>query len=201
MHKIQRLTRALSFTLILSLLVLLLTGFGSDPEAGKTLSLKRQAKLNAFKAMNPVVLDWRALMPDDYFPEPQLFIFEVGPKSDLMAKALKDTPVVEDLAGQEISLAGYVVPLSGTEDAITEFLLVPNFGACIHVPPPPANQMIYVVPKYPLAYDESWDPIVINGALIAEGEMSEYGAAGYIMNNAILTPYNAEDMQQRQELH
>ena len=193
--------RALSFIFVISLVTLLLTAFGGDPETGKALGLKRQAKLSAFKAMNPTMLNWPELMPDNYFPEPQLFVFEFGAKSDLMAKALKTTPVVDDLGGQEISLAGYVVPLAGDENAITEFLFVPNFGACIHVPPPPANQMIYVVPKYPLPYDESWDPIVVNGTLQAEGATSEYGAAGYVMNDAILTPYDADDMQQRQELH
>ncbi len=196
-----KIARAFTFILLTLFVASLLTGFGGDPEAGKVLSLKRQRNLNAFKAMNPVLLIWPELMPADYFPIPQLFIFEVGPKSDLMARALKETPIVEELAGQEISLAGYVVPLSGTEDAITEFLLVPNYGACIHVPPPPANQMIYVVPKYPLSHDESWDPIVINGTLLIDGEISEYGAVGYLMNNAILTPYDEADMKKRQELH
>jgi len=196
----MRLTRAFSFVSLI-LLTFLLTGFGGDPEVGKVLSLKRQANLNSFKAMNPILLNWPELMPDDYFPEPQLFVFEVGPKAALMAKALKTTPVVEALHGKEVSLAGYVVPLVISEDAISEFLLVPNFGACIHVPPPPANQIVYVVPKYPLPYEESWDPIVINGTMLSEAEMSEYGAAGYTMNNAILTAYSQEDMQKRQELH
>lgn len=61
--------------------------------------------------------------------------------------------------------------------------------------------MIYVVPKYPLRHDESWDPIVINGTLLIDGEISVYGAAGYLMNNAILTPYDEADMKKRQELH
>ncbi len=196
----MQLTRAFSFVSLI-LLTFLLTGFGGDPEVGKVLSLKRQANLNSFKAMNPTLLNWPELMPDDYFPEPQLFVFEVGPKAALMAKALKTTPVVEALHGKEVSLAGYVVPLVISEDAISEFLLVPNFGACIHVPPPPANQIVYVVPKYPLPYEESWDPIVINGTMLSEAEMSEYGAAGYTMNNAILTAYSQEDMQKRQELH
>lgn len=197
----MRLTRAFSFVILTLLLTSLLTAFGGDPESGRVLSLKRQANLNSFKSMNPVLLNWPELMPADYFPEPQLFVFEVGPKAALMAKALKTTPVVESLNGQEISLAGYVVPLVTTEDAISEFLLVPNFGACIHVPPPPANQIVYVVAKYPLPFEESWDPVVINGTLLSEAEMSEYGAAGYRMNDAILTPYSKEDMQKRQELH
>lgn len=137
--RIEKKARAFVFILLTLFATSLLTGFGGDPEAGKVLSLKRQRNLNALKGMNPVLLTWPELMPADYFPIPQLFIFEVGPKSDLIEKALKETPVVEALVGQEVSLAGYVVALSGTEDAITAFLLVPNYGACIHVPPPPAN--------------------------------------------------------------
>ena len=49
-------------------------------------------------------------------------------------------PVVAALAGQNVKLPGYIVPLDVTDDGkVTEFLLVPYFGACIHVPPPPSN--------------------------------------------------------------
>jgi hypothetical protein len=53
-------------------------------------------------------------------------------------------PVRQDLQGTKVRLPGYVVPLEYSQGAIREFLLVPYFGACIHSPPPPANQIVLV---------------------------------------------------------
>ena len=52
--------------------------------------------------------------------------------------------VVPELDGKRVSIGGYVVPLDFEATTVKEFLLVPFVGACIHVPPPPANQIIYV---------------------------------------------------------
>lgn len=54
------------------------------------------------------------------------------------------TRVDASLVGQEIRIPGYMLPLRSDENGITEFLLVPWVGACIHTPPPPPNQMIHV---------------------------------------------------------
>jgi len=52
--------------------------------------------------------------------------------------------VVEDLNGEQIRMPGYALPLEFSGNKITEFLLVPWVGACIHTPPPPPNQIVYV---------------------------------------------------------
>jgi hypothetical protein len=57
----------------------------------------------------------------------------------------KEAPVVQALDGQTVRLPGFVVPLEGNGKVVREFLLVPYYGACIHVPPPPANQTVHVV--------------------------------------------------------
>jgi len=67
---------------------------------------------------------------------------ETGPRA---AQLYLDAPVVQELNNVEVKLPGYIVPLDLDEDyRVNEFLLVPYFGACIHVPPPPPNQIIYV---------------------------------------------------------
>jgi hypothetical protein len=53
-------------------------------------------------------------------------------------------PVVESLDGKRVRIEGYIVPLDFEATRVKEFLLVKTYGACIHVPPPPANQIIYV---------------------------------------------------------
>lgn len=58
--------------------------------------------------------------------------------------AVWNESLVDDLNGRDIQIAGYALPLEFSDTAITEFLLVPYFGACIHVPPPPTNQIVHV---------------------------------------------------------
>jgi hypothetical protein len=54
---------------------------------------------------------------------------------------------LEDLSGQTVRVPGFVVPLEDNYDSVSEFLLVPDPGSCVHVPPPPPNQMVYVKMK------------------------------------------------------
>lgn len=67
-------------------------------------------------------------------------------------QALSSTNIIADFNEQSIRVAGFVVPLAfgDGQQQITEFFLVPYFGACIHVPPPPPNQIIYG--KYPASF-------------------------------------------------
>lgn len=92
-------------------------------------------------------------------------------------------PVVTALAGQNVKLPGYIVPLDVTDEGkVTEFLLVPYFGACIHVPPPPSNQIVLV--KYPkgVMMDALYEPFWIQGSLKVESSSSELAEAGYQMS-------------------
>ena len=160
-----------------------------DPPIGQALSLAKQAELRHLSAMSPLNLGWQDLMPQDYIPEPQLYLFTTGFDEETVQNALDTTPIVEELDGQSISLPGFAVPLEGDENMITEFLLVPYFGACIHTPPPPANQIVHIKPRYGLLQDESWGAITVTGTLSASGSSSVYGAAGYSLEDAVVTAY------------
>ena len=85
---------------------------------------------------------------------------------DRYQQALVSTKVVADLNKQSIRIPGFIVPLEfGDDQVITQFFLVPYFGACIHVPPPPPNQIILV--NYPkgLKVDVLYEPFWIYGIL------------------------------------
>ena len=185
--------KRLSLTLFLIIIVLLSSCQPADPEAGVPLKLAEQVRIRAFKQMNPTSLAWSNLMPTDYIPSSQVFPWTVENPEAMMQQTLEETPLVESLNGQDVKISGYVVPLDGTDEAIWEFLLVPFLGACIHVPPPPANQIVYVKPKYPLLMDESWDVISVVGTLTAEGRTSGLGAVGYQMINPILTTFDESE--------
>ena len=60
------------------------------------------------------------------------------------AVAKRNQIVNSELSGENITLAGYLLPLEFSDKGVTDFLLVPYVGACIHVPPPPANQIVFV---------------------------------------------------------
>ena len=107
-----------------------------------------------------------------------------------------NAPVVESLDGKAITITGYPVPLDGNANFIKELLLVPYFGACIHTPPPPSNQIIHVHIKngLPLPYDDlvtftnSYGGITIKGILNVAHSSSALGEAGYQMDAKIIAP-------------
>lgn len=88
-------------------------------------------------------------------------------------------PANEKLDGAEVRLAGFVVPLEYQGNALREFLLVPYFGACIHVPPPPANQIVHVIAKKPVANTATMDAVWVGGRLTLSFVSTRMGASGY----------------------
>jgi len=95
---------------------------------------------------------------------------------------------VLQLHGKRVRIAGFVVPLDDWQDQAKEFLLVPYFGACIHMPPPPPNQMVFVqfMGKTPLSM---FDPVWIEGRLQVKKVDSPYGAVSYTLVGERIIPY------------
>ena len=88
-------------------------------------------------------------------------------------------PVVEALDGQRVRIGGYVVPLDFDATKVKEFLLVPFVGACIHVPPPPANQIVYVRSEAGFDVKGSFDPVWVTGRLNATQTFTGLAETGY----------------------
>ena len=103
--------------------------------------------------------------------------------------ARSSAPVVGALDGQLVRLPGYVVPLDFEGTELSEFLLVPYFGACIHVPPPPANQIVYVTTSRPYAIEQLFDAVYVTGTLSAKPFLNELGDAGYQLAATRVQPY------------
>ena len=99
-------------------------------------------------------------------------------------------PVVAEMQGRHIRLPGYIVPLGITEAMeVEEFLLVPYFGACIHVPPPPSNQIVHVRSTSGIKLADLYQPFWISGVINVEYMESELANAGYRMDGAGVEPY------------
>ena len=94
-------------------------------------------------------------------------------------QAWRDAPVDNSLHGQRVRLPGFAIPLERRGDLTTEYLLVPYFGACIHVPPPPSNQMIHVLTRRPVRGLNTMDPIWVSGTLTLQRSETGMGMASY----------------------
>jgi hypothetical protein len=102
--------------------------------------------------------------------------------------------VVKSLDGQRVRLPGYIVPLEVSEEGrVTEFLLVPYFGACIHVPPPPPNQIVHVTSELGVKVDELYQPYWIEGPMQVKSSTSELADAGYQMEADKILVYELPD--------
>ena len=101
-----------------------------------------------------------------------------------------NAPVIENLDGKAITISGYIAPIDGDSGHVKEFLLVPYFGACIHSPPPPSNQVIHVhVTSNDIPFT-NWDAFVsVSGILKVAHSTSGIGVAGYQMQADIVKPF------------
>lgn len=155
----------------------------------------------AAKAGEPVEIKWDDLVPKGWDPMKGMpanagnlaILGDGDPKAQDMYNKLREAwdnaPTVTALDGAAIKLPGYLVPLDESKVGITEFLLVPYFGACIHTPPPPANQIIHVLPKTAAKGLRSMDVVWIDGTLKTLRADSYMGASGYRMDAEAITPY------------
>lgn len=102
-----------------------------------------------------------------------------GSSSDTMEQ-VGTFNVVEDLDGLEIRLPGYVVPLDFSADGTyEEFLLVPYFGACLHTPPPPPNQIVYVKASPAAEVASIYDPVWVEGTMKTGQFENDTGDSAY----------------------
>jgi hypothetical protein len=144
-------------------------------------------------------IDWLALVPKDWKPQEQLDRKKAESLQDgdaLAQEMMKELRVVLDAAptvpamhGAAIRLPGFVVPLEQTREGITEFLLVPYHGACIHTPPPPANQIVHVRTREPVRDIRSMSAVWVSGVLSTVRKDSGMGVSGYALELARIEPY------------
>jgi hypothetical protein len=147
-------------------------------------------------------IKWDELMPKGWDPTKTFRARGAGIVSDADPRAWKlmkefrvvldHAPTVDGLSGSAIKIPGYIVPLETVRGELKEFLLVPYFGACIHTPPPPANQVIFVRPAKPVAGFGSMDTVWVSGTLHATRQESFAGISGYSIDAVAIERYVGE---------
>lgn len=83
------------------------------------------------------------------------------------------------LDGKQVKLPGYIIPFDVTAAGVTGFMLVPYVGACIHTPPPPPNQLVFVTTQTPWPNESLWDPVWVSGRLSAKALSTQIAEVGY----------------------
>lgn len=155
-------------------------------------------------------VDWTDLMPAsdlEALLNPPDYVLEVSEGSvedkpagmlkstitepaDSYQQALTSTRVRPELDGNQIRIAGYLVPLEyNDKQEVTTFFAVPFFGACIHVPPPPPNQIILVHSERGVRIGDMQMPFWLSGELHTGIEENELATSAYSMTLAGHEPY------------
>jgi len=151
------------------------------PAASPALAAHKAA---AQKSGRIVDLDWKELLPEGeraHFtatapPPVHDYRGEGGPP----AVQAQDFAVNKSLEGAIVRLPGFIVPLDAVKNGdVSEFLLVPYFGSCIHVPPPPPNQIVYVHTSKRSAIESIYDAYWITGKLHLQTKTTRLGATAY----------------------
>lgn len=114
---------------------------------------------------------------------------EEGSEFDFMPQ-LGSFETVEELDGVLIRMPGYVVPFDFKSDSKhREFLFVPYMGACIHTPPPPPNQIVFVRADPAIKIEDIWAPYWIEGTLMTEKTENELGNTAYALTMSKIEDY------------
>ncbi len=95
------------------------------------------------------------------------------------ANATKLNPALD---GAFIRMPGYILPLEMGAEGVSEFVLVPYIGACLHVPPPPPNQLVLVQTPKPWPSTNLWDAIWVTGTMRAILQTTEVAETGYTLS-------------------
>lgn len=117
--------------------------------------------------MKTSMIDWRLLRELDY-------------KTGRAGEKLKA------MDGKRVRIPGFMVPLEDDLERVNEFLFVPDGQACIHVPPPPPNQMIFVKMKGDQRVKVLFEPLWLEGMLYLQKIDSPYGAVSFLIEGESL---------------
>lgn len=106
-----------------------------------------------------------------------------------ISRAWQSAPVMSKAVDGPIRLTGFAVMPKAATDASDTVILVPYYGACIHTPPPPPNQMVRVKFRKQIPTSMYQFPILVTGKLQFKSGFTEHGRVAYQINNATWEPY------------
>jgi hypothetical protein len=109
---------------------------------------------------------------------------------DQKTKILTPTGELKKIIGKEIMIKGFMMPLDYDAKEVSEFLFMPYVPACMHVPPPPPNQLVLVKMKKGNKAAPSFYPIELTGKLSIEANKEL--ESGYLMEGLKIKEIKSE---------
>lgn len=143
----------------------------------------------AVRADQVVDLTWPDLLPRGQTTPAAPLVQHDAP---LVSQQPASSGIRSEWNGQIVRLPGFVVPLDYDGTEVTLFLLVPYVGACVHVPPPPANQLVLVSTQIPFESKSLFAPVHVTGMFGAAATSTQLADVGYALSADLITPYRDE---------
>lgn len=145
------------------------------------------------RAEETLDLNWDDLIPalgqgDSYRRLSELGVVRHGEMSSGFEQETA-AEVTRAYDGKRVRLPGFVVPLDYDGTGTTAFLLVPFVGACIHVPPPPPNQIVFVTTGTPYELADMFEPVIVTGMFGASAAETQLADVGYSISADRVEPY------------
>lgn len=139
-----------------------------------------------------VDLDWTDLLPkgETSLP-PELLTLGDHAESAMASQQPLSSGVRTDWNGQIVRLPGFVVPLDYSGTGVTAFILVPFVGACVRVPPPPANQLVFVTTQTPYESKGLYEPVNVIGMFGTSSLKTQLADIAYALSADQIVPYDS----------
>lgn len=144
------------------------------------------------RAEDYIDLEWSDLVPTGQPAIPPMLqgLIEYD-QASLSSQQPESNGVRTDWNGQIIRLPGFIVPIDYSGTSVTAFILVPFVGACVHVPPPPANQLVFVTTQDPYQSAGLYEPVNVIGMFGAASTSTQLAEIGYALSADRIEPYRA----------
>ncbi|MFT5631898.1 MAG: hypothetical protein ACI84R_003249 [Candidatus Azotimanducaceae bacterium] len=137
-------------------------------------------------------LDWKDLVPEGQTIIPPMLQGLIDhDQAPLSNQQPQSTGVRHDLNGQIVRLPGFIVPIDFSGASVTAFILVPFVGACVHVPPPPANQLVFVTTQEPYESSGMFEPVNVIGMFGVSSMSTQLADIAYALSADQIEPFRS----------
>lgn len=143
------------------------------------------------RAEDFIDLEWADLVPEGQpLIPPMLQGLIQHDQTPLSSQQPESNGVRTDWNGQVVRLPGFVVPIDFSGTGVTAFLLVPFVGACVHVPPPPANQLVFVTTEKPYEISGMFESVNVIGMFGTASTSTQLADISYAISADHIEPFS-----------
>jgi hypothetical protein len=138
-------------------------------------------------------LEWEDLLPEGAeVPTQNWFLDELHDSfNNLMGLQPASSGVRGDWNGKVVRIPGFIVPIDYSGTGVSAFILVPYVGACVHVPPPPANQLVFVTTERPYETEGLFEPVNVTGMFGVSSIRTQIAEVGYALSADKIEPFRS----------